>query len=131
MAKALYCNLIAYFGVPATILSNHGTEFMGNTWSQLQAMIGCRMYHSSPYHPQGNSVIKRSHRATPLEDNRLTWWDVLPVVQLTMNSAEYTFHTFSPAQFILGTDMRLPVDCHLPCAVPKSTLTKKDHVQWL
>lgn len=100
VAKALYCHMIAYFGVLVTILSNRGTEFVGNIWSQLQAMIWCRMNLSSPYHPQGNSVVERSHRTINnlvwvilLEENRLTWCDILAAVQLTMYSAEHAAHT--------------------------------------
>lgn len=76
------------------------------------------MYQNSPYHPQGNSIIERSHhtinniiRAMLLEDNQLTWRDLLPAVQLTMNSAVHSAHTFPLAQIILGLNVRLPVDC--------------------
>lgn len=64
------------------------------------------MYHTSPYHPQ---TTQRSHQtinnvsraATLLKAHRLTWAEIL-------------------------TNMCLPVDCHLPCAVLKLPLTKKD-----
>lgn len=86
----------------------------------LQAMIGCQKYHSSPYHSQENSVVERSHhtvnnlvRATLIEDNS----DMLQAVQLTMNSAEHSSHTFSPAQLILGTNMCFPIDHRLPLAL--------------
>lgn len=117
------------------MLSDQGTEFMSNAWVQLQTMIGCDMHHSSPYHPQENSMIERSHRtisnivwATLLDDHHLTWCNVLPAVQLMMNSAEHLAYTYPPSQLILGTNLHLPVDCHLPCAVPKPTLIEKDHV---
>lgn len=61
VAKTIYCHLIAYFGIPAAMLSNQGAEFIGNIWVQLQAMIGCEMHHSSPYHIHANSVVERSH----------------------------------------------------------------------
>lgn len=48
-----------------------------------------------------------------------------------MNSAEHSADTFPPAELILWTKMHFPLDCHLPCGVPKPTLNEKDHVQRL
>lgn len=89
---------------------------MGNIWAQLQFMIGCEMYHSSPYHQQSNSVVEHSHRtinkirgAALLDHHRLSWCNVLPAVQLTMNSAEHSAHTYPSGHLILETNLRLPV----------------------
>lgn len=56
---------------------------------------------------------------------------VLPVVQMTMNSAVHTMHTFPPSQLILGTNMRLPIDCQLPSAIQNQALLEKEQVQRL
>lgn len=53
------------------------------------------------------------------------WCDALPAILLTVNSAEHSANTFSPAQLILRANMCLPVDCHLPCAVLKPTLSEE------
>lgn len=57
----MYSLLIAYFRVPAAILSNNESEFMGQVWGQLQYLLGCKMYHKTPYHPQGNLMNEQSH----------------------------------------------------------------------
>lgn len=98
-------------------------------------MMGCQKYHSFPYYPQDNSGIERSHRtlnnverATLLVDHCLTWVNVLPTVQLTLNSATHSAHAQPPSQLLLDTNMSLPVDCHLLCIVPKPPLSEKDYV---
>lgn len=79
VARGLLERVIAYFGVPASILSDQGMEFTSQVWAQLQQFLGCKMSYSSLYYPQGNSVVERSYctinnalRATPLEAPRLT-----------------------------------------------------------
>ena len=37
-------------------------EFTGMIWESLTQMLGAKIKLTSPYYPQGNSVIERSHR---------------------------------------------------------------------
>lgn len=86
--------IIAYVGVPARILSDHGTKFTVIIWRELQELLGCSLIHTSPYHPQGNAIVERVHRtmnnllrsslANSLHNN---WVDLLPSIQLSINSA--------------------------------------------
>lgn len=94
------------------------------------------MHPSSPYHPNGNSIVKRSQhtidnilRATMLEDPGLTWKDLLPAVQMTINTAEHSAHSFMPTQLILDTTASLPDKCPMPLGVPHPTLSSGHYLE--
>jgi transposase InsO family protein len=39
-------------GVPQTILSDRGTQFVARFWAQVHESLGTKLIHSSSYHPQ-------------------------------------------------------------------------------
>ena len=61
IAKAIAINLICKFGTPLAILSDNGPNFMGKIMCQFAEIFGLRKYNTSTYHPQGNSILERSH----------------------------------------------------------------------
>ena len=62
VSRCWYESVVAYFGAPRSILSDRGAEFTGMIWESLTLMLGAKIKLTSPYYPQGNSVIERSHR---------------------------------------------------------------------
>lgn len=68
-----------------------------------------------------------------LEDPWLTWKDIIPAMQLTMNAAVPSAHTFTHSQLILSTTacLCLPNNCHLPHAIPHPALTDENHLEQL
>ena len=62
VSRCLYESVVAYFGAPRSILSDRGAEFTGMIWESLTQILGAKIKLTSPYYPQGNSVIERSHR---------------------------------------------------------------------
>lgn len=43
----------------------------------------------------------------------------------------HSAHTFLPEHLVLGTNVLILVDCHLPSAIPNPTLDKKIHIKQL
>ena len=62
VSRCLYESAVAYFGAPRSLLSDRGTEFTSIIWESLTQMLGAKIKLTSPYYPQGNAVIERSHR---------------------------------------------------------------------
>ena len=48
-------------GAPLAILSDDGKNFYESNNDAIFRIIGVRKYNTSTYHPQGNSVLERSH----------------------------------------------------------------------
>jgi hypothetical protein len=56
----IYVDLIVRLhGVPKTILSNRGTQFVARFWAQVHESLGTKLIHSSSYHPQTDGQTQR------------------------------------------------------------------------
>ena len=80
-------------------------------------LLGVQQVLTSPYYPQGNGIIKRSHRTihnllrahlSSREDE--DWVDLLLGVMLTFNEMTQDQHGFTASQILWGQGMNLPVD---------------------
>ena len=117
VSRCLYEPVVAYFGAPRSILSDRGTEFTGMVWESLTQMLGAKIKLTSPYYPQGNSVIERSHRTLSnmlrtmlLETKNRDWSSLLPSVILYMNSMVQEHPGVSACEILMGRNHNLPSD---------------------
>jgi hypothetical protein len=58
--------IVRLHGVPKTIISDHGAQFIARFWEQLQHSLGTKLIRSSAYHPQTDGQIERINQI--LED---------------------------------------------------------------
>ena len=117
VSRCLYESVVAYFGAPRSILSDRGAEFTGMVWESLTQMLGAKIKLTSPYYPQGNSVIERSHRTLSdmlrtmlLEKEGRDWSSLLPSVMLYMNSMIQEKTGVSACEILFGNNPNLPSD---------------------
>jgi hypothetical protein len=50
----LFNQIIARFGIPREIVTDHGSHFQNKTMNELTSNLGLRQENSSPYYPQAN-----------------------------------------------------------------------------
>ena len=117
VSRCLYESVVAYFGAPLSILSDRRTEFTGMIWESLAQLLGAKIKLNSPYYPQVNSVIERSHRtlsnmmrAMLLERKGEDWSTLLPTVMLYMNSMSQEKTSVSACEVLFGHNPNLPSD---------------------
>jgi transposase InsO family protein len=46
-------------GVPKTIVSDRGPQFVSKFWEELHKSLGTKLLHSSAYHPQTGAQTER------------------------------------------------------------------------
>ena len=51
-AEIYFDQIIRLHGVPKTIISDRGAQFVAHFWEQLQDSLGTKLIRSSAYHPQ-------------------------------------------------------------------------------
>ncbi len=61
-ARALFASWVSRFGVPATIISDRGTQFMSALWAGLCSLLNIQHSPTTAYHPQSNGLVERFHR---------------------------------------------------------------------
>jgi transposase InsO family protein len=58
--------IVRSHGIPKTIISDRGTQFVAHFWEQLHECLGTKLIRSSSYHPQTDGQTKRINQI--LED---------------------------------------------------------------
>jgi transposase InsO family protein len=58
--------IVCLHGLPCTIVSNQGAQFIARFWEQLQESLGTKLVRSSAYHPQTDGQTERVNQI--LED---------------------------------------------------------------
>ena len=121
VSRILYERVVAYFGLPDRILTDRGTEFTGNVWTNLLMTLGIKPMMTSPYYPQGNAIVERSHRtignmlrAALAERKDEDWPTLLPGIMLSVNEMNQEAHGYTASQIMWGRGMKLPIDLIYP-----------------
>jgi IS30 family transposase len=65
-AKLYIDRILSLHGVPKTITSNRGTQFVSKFWKCLHESLGTKLFHSTAYHPQTGGQTERVNQV--LED---------------------------------------------------------------
>ena len=58
--------IVCLHGIPKTIISDCGAQFVARFWEQMQESLGTKLIHSSAYHPQTAGQTERVNQV--LED---------------------------------------------------------------
>ena len=56
--KFIFNHVIALFGVPQAIVTNHGSHFRDYMMAELMSKLGLRHDNSTPYYPKSNSHVE-------------------------------------------------------------------------
>jgi transposase InsO family protein len=51
--------IVCFHGIPKTIISNRGTQFVARFWEKLHECLGTKLIRSSSYHPQTDGQTER------------------------------------------------------------------------
>jgi hypothetical protein len=51
-AELYIARILSLHGVPKTIVSDRGPQFVSKFWEELHKSLGTKLLHSSAYHPQ-------------------------------------------------------------------------------
>ena len=109
-ARAFLYHWVSRYGVPSTLTSDRGRQFVSELWRKTAALLGTSTNSTTSYHPQSNGMVERMHRTmkatlkAKLESDP-NWIDVLPVV---MRAAVKQDLNCSAAEMVFGEALRLP-----------------------
>lgn len=117
IARTFFDNWICRFGSPIQIVTDQGQNFESKLFSSLNEIMGTKLKHTTSYHPQCNGVIERWHRTLKnaltcrlISNDNKQWTRELPAVLLGLRTALKSDLHASPAEFVYGTNLRLPGD---------------------
>ena len=106
--KFLYQDYISIFGAPARLLSDRGANFMSSVIDEMCKILGMKKLQTTPYHPQTNGLMERSHQMIMRmirklgEDKKADWLSHLAEIVHTYNATCSAVTGYSPHYLMFG-----------------------------
>jgi hypothetical protein len=108
VAKAFVEEVILKFRIPQMILTNQGSNFMSEVFTNVCRLLNIKKIQCTAYHPQSNGALERVHRALVeylgcfiLEDqSNLDKW--LPYATFIFNMTPHTATGFTPHEMLFS-----------------------------
>ena len=126
VAMAAIDNFFCTFGMPLTIHTDQGANFVGNVFKAVCDLLEIRKTQTTPYYPQGNGQVERYNR-TIIEMIRCLKaksdkdWDIyLPHITSAIRCLENPSTGFSANRLMLGREVSKPAHVHFGMSSPVS-----------
>ena len=107
--------IVCLHGVPKTIISDRGTQFVARFWEQLQASLGTKLIRSSAYHPQTdgqtervNQILEDILRACVIHYDK-NWDKCLALGKFSYNNSYQESLKMAPFEALYGRRCRTPL----------------------
>jgi hypothetical protein len=112
--------ILSLHGVPKTIVSDRGPQFVSKFWEELHKSLGTKLLHSSAYHPQTsgqtdrvNQILEHMLRACVLEFPQ-KWDDFLPLAEFSYNNSYQESIKMAPFEALYGRRCHTPLNWSEP-----------------
>jgi hypothetical protein len=119
-AQLYIARILSLRGIPKTIVSDRGPQFVAKFWEALHKSLGTKLLHSSFYHPQisgqterVNQILEDMLQACVLEFP-LKWDDCLPLAEFSYNNSYQESIKMAPFEALYGRRCRTPLNWSEP-----------------
>jgi hypothetical protein len=116
----IFNHIIAQFGVPQAIVTNHGSHFRNFMMSELTEKLDLRHENSPPYYPQANVQIEAINKVLITMLRRMIWihkmsWHTMLCSSLWAYRKSIKSATeFIAFQLFYGLEAILSIECEIP-----------------
>ena len=112
MVDGFFCR----FGMPNELHSDQGSNFESALFRECCQLLGIRKTRTTPLHPESDGMVERFNRTLVQEmakrcrHGQTDWDQHIPTILMAYRSAEHEATGYTPAQLMIGRDLRLPLD---------------------
>jgi hypothetical protein len=116
----LFNHVIAHFGVPQAIVTDHGSHFRNFMMSKLTEKLGLHHDNSTPYYPQANGQVEAINKflITMLQQmigiHKTSWHTRLFSALWAYRTSVKYATGFTPFRLFYGVEAILPIECEIP-----------------
>ena len=119
-AEIYIARIVSLHGIPETITSDRGPQFVSRFWEQLHSQLDTTLVHSLAYHPQTSGQVERTNQT--LEDMLracvLTytnkWDECLPLAEFAYNNSYQKSLEMAQFEALYGRRCRTPLNWSEP-----------------
>jgi hypothetical protein len=119
-AHLYIARILSLHGVPKTIVSGRGPQFVSKFLEELHKSLGTKFLHSLAYHPQTsrqtervNQILEDMLQACVLEFPQ-RWDDCLPLAEFSYNNSYQESIKMAPFEALYGRRCRTPLNWSKP-----------------
>jgi transposase InsO family protein len=119
-AQLYVARILSLHGVPKTIVSDRGQQFVSKFWEELHKSLGTKLLHSLAYHPQTsgqtervNKILEDILQACVLEFSQ-KWDDCLPLAEFSYNNNYQESVKMALFEALYGWRCRTPLNWSEP-----------------
>ena len=116
VAKLIVNEIIPRYGVPRTLLSDQGSNYLSKLCREVYKEMNIRKLQTSAYYPQGNGMVERFNHtlvnmlAMYTNEKQDDWDEWLPHVLFAYRAAKHASTGYSPFYMLHGFEPRYPID---------------------
>jgi transposase InsO family protein len=114
-AQLYIARILSLHGVPKTIVSDRGSQFVSKFWEEFHKSLGTKLLHSSAYRLQTsgqtervNQILEDMLRASVLEFPQ-KWDECLPLAEFSYNNSYQESIKMAPFKALYGRRCRTPL----------------------
>jgi transposase InsO family protein len=111
---------VCLHGLPRTIVSNRGAQFVARFWEQLQESLGTKLIRSLAYHPQTdgqtervNQILEDMLRACAIDCGN-NWDKYISLAEFAYNNSYQSSLKMAPFEALYGRRCRRPLNWSQP-----------------
>ena len=117
-AKTIIKALVKFFtlfGLPMSIQSDQGSNFMSNIFQQVMHELNIKQYRSSPYHPESQGALERFHQTLKnmikcyCYQTEKDWDEGIHFLLFAAREAVQDSLGYSPFELVFGHSVRGPL----------------------
>eukprot|EP00253_Pinus_taeda_P011583 PITA_11583 len=116
----VFNHIVARFGVPQVIITDHGHHFRNVMMTELVDHLGLRHDSSTPYYPQANGLVEAINKVLVIMIQRIigihrsNWHNMLFSALRAYRTSVKTSTGFTPFQLVYVLEVVLPIECEIP-----------------
>lgn len=113
-AQLFLSNVVKFWGVPQSIISDRDPRFTGKFWTKLFGLLGSTLCFSSSFHPQSDGQTERMNSLLEcylrhfVSANQKNWKYLLDIAQFSYNLQVSESTGKSPFEIIMGQQPIMP-----------------------
>jgi hypothetical protein len=113
-------HIIAHFGVPQAIITDHNSHFRNFMMFELTKKLGLRHDNSTPYYPQANGQVEAINKVLinmlrrMIGIHKTSWHTMLFLALWAYQTSVKSTTGFTPFRLVYGVEAIIPIECEIP-----------------
>lgn len=116
VAKSMVSNFILRYGIPKTIATDRGSEFLSSTLQEVCRILQIKQLNSTAYHHQTIGSLENAHKSLgnflriQTDNDPDNWSNWLPFWCFAQNTSVHTSTGYTPFELVFGKVCNIPTN---------------------